>query len=57
MKLDKDMYDTASALTLFRFLKNLRVYEMWEHLEEVLRKDLPKSIKVVRFDLDGTHSK
>jgi hypothetical protein len=57
VKLDKDMYDTASALTLFRFLKNLRVYEMWEHLEEVLRKDLPKSIKVVRFDLDGTHSK
>lgn len=57
MKLDKDMYDTAGSLTLFQFLKNLRVCEMWEHLEEVLRKDLPNSIKVVRFDLDGTHSK
>lgn len=48
---NKDMYDTTSALTLFKCLKNERVYDLWEDLEGMLSKDFPKSIKVVRFDL------
>jgi hypothetical protein len=57
VKLDEDMYDTTGALTFFKPLGNSRVYDLWEHFELVLRKGLPKSIKVIRFDLNNYFSK
>ena len=57
MKLDRDMYETAGALTLFWRQCEERFYPLWEQLIGLLRKDLPKSIKVIRFELNNFFSK